>query len=236
MPTLQNISASSKYLSETVVRLLLAIFDPNRHSTLPETLVYDLTIPVGGPFEEDLGKIQTLTSLEDTVPAYILARLAPSDWVLVCYVPDSATVRDKVSVVWDGTHKYASSLYVQMLYASTRGSLTKSLGSAFFTDTIFASSKADITPEAYAAHRRHLAAPKPLSSREQEIADVRAAESSGSYNGSRTRSSHVGPRVELQWTQEVEEAIKNLTENDDCAVVVLVCNAYFLLHALIGTK
>lgn len=165
--------------------------------------MHDLTVPVGGPFTEDLGQIQILDVLEDAVPAYILAKFAPSDWVLVCYVPDSATIRDK------------------MLYASTRGSLTKSLGSTLFTDTIFASSRADLTPEAYATHRRHLTAPKPLSSREQEIADVRAAESSGSYNGSRTRASHVRTRVELQWTQEVEAAVKYLASSDNCAVVVV---------------
>ena len=67
---------------------------------LSETLVYDLTVPIGGLFEDDLDRIQTLDALEDNVPAFILARLAPSDWTLVCYVPDSATVRDKVSIIW----------------------------------------------------------------------------------------------------------------------------------------
>jgi hypothetical protein len=77
-------------------------------SPLPETLVHDLTVPVGGPFEDDLVQIQTLDALEDAVPAYILARSAPSDWILVCYVPDSATVRDKVSIVWAGPPNYVS--------------------------------------------------------------------------------------------------------------------------------
>jgi twinfilin-like protein len=113
-----------------------------------------------------------------------------------------------------------------MLYASTRGSLTRSLGSTLFTDTIFASSKTDLTPEAYAAHRRHLAAPKPLSAREQEIANVRAAESSDSYNGSHTRANHVGTGVELQWPQELEEAVKHLTASEECALVVAVCHTY----------
>jgi twinfilin len=236
-PTLQKISASSKYLSETVVRLLQSSARGLSYSTLPETLVHDLTVPVGGPFEEDLSQIQTLGALEDAVPAYILARLAPSDWVLVCYVPDSATVRDKVSIVLAGPPNDVSSTDIQMLYASTRSSLSKSLGSTLFTDTIFASSRADLTPEAYAAHRRHLTAPKPLSAREQEIANVRAAESSGSYNGSRTRANHVGTGVDLQWTQEVAEAVKHLTASNKCAIVVVVCSAYiFLFHSLIGSE
>ena len=117
-----------------------------------------------------------------------------------------------------------------MLYASTRGSLTKSLGSTLFTDTIFASSRADLTPEAYVAHKRHLTAPKPLSDREKDIADVRAA--AYSYNGSRTRTSCVGTGVELQWTREVEEAIKHLTTSEKCAVVVVVRGAYSAYRSL----
>jgi twinfilin-like protein len=212
--------------------LLEGLFSPS-----PETLVQDLTVPVGGPFEDDLGRLQTLNALEETIPAYILARLAPSNWLLVCYVPDSATVRDKVSFIWTGCPSYVASTDIwQMLYASTRGSLTKSLGSTLFTDTIFASSRTDLTPEAYVAHRRHLSAPKPLSAREQEVADVRAAESSGSYNGSHTRANHVGTGVELRWPQEVEEAIKHLTASEECAIVVAVCDTCSVYDLLIGSE
>ena len=97
--TPQKVCASSKYLSETVVLLLPAVVGKRLilfHLT--ETLVHDLVVPVGGPFKDDLNQIQTLDVLEDAVPAYILAKLAPSDWILVCYVPDSATVRDKASI------------------------------------------------------------------------------------------------------------------------------------------
>ena len=42
--------------------------------------------------------------------------------------------------------------FKQMLYASTWLSPLKSLGSSLYTDSIFATSKADLTPEAYDAH------------------------------------------------------------------------------------
>ena len=77
-----------------------------------------------------------------------------------------------------------------MLYASTRNALMRALGSATFTDNIYATSKDDVTPEAYAAHLRHLAAPKPLSAREKELEDVKAAEREGGinqYEGARRR-------------------------------------------------
>jgi len=112
-----------------------------------------------------------------------------------------------------------------MLYASTRASLLKSLGSTPFIDAIYATSKSDLTPQAYAAHKKHIAAPKPLSAREQELADVRAAEreaGGGGYDGSRARLSHVGTGVGLNWSGEVEEAVVKLGEGEGSEVIVIV--------------
>jgi len=116
-----------------------------------------------------------------------------------------------------------------MLYASSRASLFKSLGSALFTDSIYATSKADLTSEAYQAHLQHLAAPKPLSARELEMADVRAAEtSSASYQGSRSRATHVGAGIDFKWTPEIEEAVTELGRGDNCAIIVFVSSIAFL--------
>jgi len=109
-----------------------------------------------------------------------------------------------------------------MLYASTRSSLLKALGSSLFTDNLFATSKDDLTPEGYSSHRRHMAAPKPLSAREREVAGVRAAETDGTYEGSRARASHVGSGISLRWSQDAEDAIKQLGEGDSNVLVVLV--------------
>lgn len=109
-----------------------------------------------------------------------------------------------------------------MLYASTRASLLRELGSTLFGDAIFATSKADLTPEAYAAHKRHMAAPKPLSSREQEMADIRAAEDSGVYEGSRARASHVGTGVGLHWSSDLQEEVKQLAQGEGFGLVIIV--------------
>lgn len=109
-----------------------------------------------------------------------------------------------------------------MLYAATRNSLVKSLGATLFTDSIFATSKSELTPDAYASHRRHLAAPKPLSAREQELADVRAAEGSENYEGSRARVNHIGSGVGMRWSEDVENAVKHLGASDGCEIVVIV--------------
>ncbi|KAI6009399.1 hypothetical protein F5J12DRAFT_37253 [Pisolithus orientalis] len=142
-----------------------------------ESLVPVTSVDVTGSLEEDLALLDSRLAEND--PCYILARLddPSSEWLLISYVPDSAKVRDK------------------MLYASTRNSLSKSLGSTVFTDSLFATSKADVTPEGYAAHKRHQAAPQPLSAREQEMADIKAAERQAAgnvYEGSRARQNHLG--------------------------------------------
>jgi len=146
--------------------------------------------------------------LEDNIPAYILARLdnPVSEWLAIFYVPETAKVKDK------------------MLYASTRNSLTKFLGSAHFTDSIFATTKADVTPDAYVKHKLHLAAPKPLSAREQELADLAAAEKQNSghaYQGSIARSTPLTSGLGLKWTQELQDALNQLGTDDSSRVLVL---------------
>ena len=112
-----------------------------------------------------------------------------------------------------------------MIYAATRITLTRTLGAAHFSDNLFATSKEDVTAEAYAKHRLHLAAPKPMSAREKEMEEVKAAERDAggrSYEGSRARASHVGERIAMEWAPEAEEAIKELGLADDARLVVFV--------------
>lgn len=114
-----------------------------------------------------------------------------------------------------------------MLYAATRNTLTKSLGSSNFADSLFATAKADLTADAYKKHRQHLAAPQPMSAREKEMEEVKAAErqSSGmARSGSelaRVAQSHVG----LKWTEDVENAIRELGAGDGSSVVVLTVDS-----------
>lgn len=121
-----------------------------------------------------------------------------------------------------------------MLYASTRLSLVKALGSSQFTDSIFATSKADLTAESYDAHLRHVAAPNPLSSREKELADLKAAENAAaSYEGSSARRGHYGTGTALNWSDEAEIAVKDLGSRNEDYLVILVSRS-FHLHSQIA--
>ena len=68
------------------------------HAHLSESLVHDLSIPIQGSFDEDLGQLQSDDILKPNIPAYILAKvdLPSSDWISFYYVPDNARVREKV--------------------------------------------------------------------------------------------------------------------------------------------
>jgi twinfilin-like protein len=117
-----------------------------------------------------------------------------------------------------------------MLYASTRNSVTKSLGSTHFTDSIFATSKKDVTGDAYTRHLRSLAAPKPLSKREKELAEMFEAEKKAAddYQGSNALKSLLsGAAVGFTWSPEVEEAFKQLAAEASSKLLVVVSN---MLH------
>jgi twinfilin-like protein len=102
-----------------------------------------------------------------------------------------------------------------MLYASTRNSVTRSLGSAHFTDSIFATSKQDLTAEAYNKHKLHMAAPKPLSAREKSLADLAAAEKEAgqsAYQGSSVRTTLIPPGVGMDLSEEDQALLTDLAE------------------------
>ena len=56
------------------------------------------SVDVSGLLEDDL--VQLNSYLEDNDPCYILARLddPTSEWLAIAYVPDTASIRNKVSV------------------------------------------------------------------------------------------------------------------------------------------
>ena len=190
-----------------------------------ETLVPAATIPPSGTFQQDLDKLVDV--LEDNVPAYILARTDKpgSEWLAIFYVPETSKIRDKVRLYTTLKTGTLIATKPQMLYASTRNSVTKSLGSTHFTDSIFATSKNDVTGDAYARHLRSLAAPKPMSQREKDLAEMAEAErqAADAYQGSSARKNHLsGAVVGFTWSPDVEEALKQLAVEESSKLLVVV--------------
>jgi len=161
-----------------------------------------LAISFSQSIPDEFGRLSDL--VEPLVPSYILFRLQDlSQWMLVVYVPNEAKVREK------------------MLYASTRATLTKQLGESNFVDSLFATSKEDLTTSAYKAHLLHNASAAPLTQSEIEAKQVKSAEEK-EIRGSMYKVSHLGPSSSssagavgssLSWSQEAEESVRALGEN-----------------------
>ncbi|SCV69980.1 BQ2448_1374 [Microbotryum intermedium] len=137
----------------------------------------------------------------------------PESWLFISYVPDGSPVRSK------------------MLYASSRQSLLRALGDSRFSSSIIASTQDELT---FAAYQDHLAAQHssaPLTAREQEIADIKAAEAkerregdtSESLNqprsmldlsGSSQGTSADGKKTGTGWSDEAADLIKAFAAGD----------------------
>lgn len=124
------------------------------------------SLPTSGNTEaEDMNKVPEY--LEPAVPAYILFRLDERNarghvWVLMCYVPDKAKVREK------------------MTYASTRSNLRKQLGSSWFSHEIFGTVPGDFNEKGYKAFIAMQKAETPLTVGERQSA---AEKESGLFVG-----------------------------------------------------
>lgn len=122
-----------------------------------------------------------------------------------------------------------------MLYAATHNSLTKALGATAFSDSMYATSKEDLTASAYAKHRSSLAAPKPMSAREKEMEEIKQAEllatANGSgYQGSGARLSHIGSVVGLKWSDEVTAAVEQLFTAEAGASKAVIIVSYACIN------
>lgn len=126
-----------------------------------ETLVLEDTLDSVGLFDADFSLLKPWTS---DFPCFILYRLdklgasGSAEWVVFQYVPDRASVRDK------------------MIYASTKNGLLKELGEGSFVHTIFCTVPDEVTLSGYSAYLDHVSAENPLSEREQEKQQLRREE------------------------------------------------------------
>jgi twinfilin len=128
-----------------------------------------------GSFEENLTSVLG-PHLQNNEALYIMLRQAPSDKFLTIatYVPDSAPVRQK------------------MLFASSRLTLTRELGSEHFGETLFCTLAKELSPQGWKEHLAHSDAPAPLTEEEQGIESLKIAEAS-EVGGTTRRGAGYGP-------------------------------------------
>lgn len=114
-------------------------------------------------FEKDWDKL-IQPELEKDVPCYILYRLdlktaeGSYAWMLISWIPDIATIRQK------------------MIYASTKSTLKLEFGGSYLKEEHHATTPEEVTFEGYQTNKLSMAAPTPLTAREEEINELRRSE------------------------------------------------------------
>lgn len=98
--------------------------------------------------------------IDPDVPCYLLIRMDTKssldyDWFLFSWIPETATTRQK------------------MLYASTKATLKNEFGSAHIKEEMHGTTLDEATLEGYRKHKRNVEAPAPLTSREEELQELR---------------------------------------------------------------
>lgn len=175
-----------------------------------EELVALQTLPSSSAdFFDDLRLLDSV--LKDDAAAYIILRRyqnAPDGFVSVTYVPDRANVRQK------------------MLFASTRLTLVRELGKERFRETLFATTKGELTAEGWRKHDKHGELKAPLTEEEQTLQGVKEAEAEAS-RGTTSRSSHVSSGLSFPVSDAALQALKALQSGDD-NLVQLVCQSSLL--------
>ncbi|XP_051163190.1 twinfilin isoform X1 [Leptopilina boulardi] len=112
-----------------------------------------------GKWQDDYDKmIKPL--IEENQPAYILYRLDTKsdsgyDWLFISWSPDTAPIRQK------------------MLYASTKATLKQEFGTASIKEELHGTVPEDINLDGYHKHKRNDAAPVPLTTAEEELAELK---------------------------------------------------------------
>lgn len=162
--------------------------------------------PASSSFSDDLSLLAP--HLDPKIALYIiLRRYASSEtapFVAITYVPDSAPVRQK------------------MLFASTRLTLVRELGIERFRETIFATTKEELTPQGFDKHDKHVGLEAPLTEEEQSLGEVKRKEAEEG-RGMNERKSHVSSGVSMPISDEAVQALKGLASEDGDSLVQLVC-------------
>lgn len=160
-----------------------------------------------------------LPALADAEPLYLLLKrydTAPR-LVAVSYIPDIAKVRQK------------------MLFASTRLTLVRELGREHFRDTIYATTRDELTPEGFEKHDKHEQLEAPLTEQERDLEGVKQAEAAEGARGTGSRELNLGQRMAMPVLDNALAALKELKPDGGRSLVMLVCY-YGPLVSVDGSK
>ncbi|KAI1863526.1 hypothetical protein JX265_008743 [Neoarthrinium moseri] len=171
-----------------------------------ESLVPVTTLPSSSA--DFAGNLSTLTPhIQANEALYILLRRGaqPPGLVAVTYVPDTAKVRQK------------------MLFAATRLTLVRELGSEHFAETIFATTPAELTPQGFEKHDRHAELAAPLTEEERTLGEVKRAEAEAG-SGTGVREIHLSKSMNMPIAADALAGLSEMARGEGSGIVMLKIN------------
>ncbi|KAK5659614.1 hypothetical protein OQA88_818 [Cercophora sp. LCS_1] len=151
-----------------------------------------LTSSPGSSFSSNVTSLLTPHIKPDEALYIILRRYASAPaFVAVTYVPDAAPVRQK------------------MLFASTRLTLVRELGSEHFRETIFATVASELTAAGFEKHDAHEKLDAPLTEEERTLGEVKRAEQEAGA-GTGAREIHLSKTLAMPVAEDALAALKGL--------------------------
>jgi twinfilin len=123
----------------------------------------------------------------------------------ITYVPDAAPVRQK------------------MLFASTRLTLVRELGTEHFRETIFVTMPEELSEGGFQKHDAHTKLAAPLTEEERTLGEVKRAEQEAG-SGTGTREIHLSKNLNMPVSEDALAAIKAVGEDGGRTVTMLVRN------------
>ena len=192
-------SAFSTFVSTPAQRgLLLSI---ERETILPRHV-----LPSSTPdFHSDLSSLSS--HLTSTNACYILLRRyqnAPDGYVAVTYIPDSAPVRQK------------------MLYASTRLTLVRELGTERFRDSISVTEARELEAEGWKRREESGQGGGPLTEEEKNLKGIKEMEAE-ERGGTAGRRLETGGLLSVGMSDEARNALEGFASGGD-NLLQLVCH------------
>ncbi|KAK9469893.1 hypothetical protein V1512DRAFT_245324 [Lipomyces arxii] len=173
-----------------------------------EALVPGEVIKVESNYFDDVALLDK--HISENEPVYILYRAdgssasgISSSTTLISYIPDSAPVRHK------------------MLYAATRNTLVREVGSDKVTSSFFTTEKSEISPNGFKKFAEHEKLSQPLTEEERALKSVRELEAVEGSSGTMTRKSHVSPNgLSFPLSKDAADALEGLSTQDHNLVVL----------------
>ncbi|KAI1344183.1 actin depolymerizing protein [Xylariaceae sp. FL0016] len=150
---------------------------------------------------------QLTPHLQPNEALYIILRRhdAAPHLAAVTYVPDAAKVRQK------------------MLFASTRLTLVRELGSEHFRETIFATTAEELGPAGFDKHDRHAELAAPLTEEERTLGEVKRAEAEAG-TGTGVRQIHLSQHMKMPIAQDALAALQEMGRGEGRGLVMLKIN------------